>query len=56
VVGIRTVIGISLFFCTVIRIYATMTPFLNDIGILGGLALDLVPELPARSLFSVKAA
>jgi hypothetical protein len=34
-----------------------MTPFLNDIGIHGGLVLNVVPELPARSsLFSVMAA
>jgi hypothetical protein len=57
VVGTVTVIGIFSLFCCVIRISATMAPFLNNIRIRVCLVFRVVPELPARSaLFSVTAA
>jgi hypothetical protein len=49
VVDILTVTGIFFFFCTVIRISATVTPFLNDIRIHEGLVLHVIPVLHARS-------
>ena len=56
-VGTVTVIGIFSFFCAVIRISATMAPFLNDIRVHGCFVFHLVPQLPARSdLFSVMVA
>jgi hypothetical protein len=56
VVGTVTVIGIFSLFCSVIRISATMVPFLNNIRIHECLVFHVVPELPARSiLFSVMA-
>jgi hypothetical protein len=56
-VGTVTVIGIFWPFCAVIRISATMAPFLNDIRIHGSLVFHVVPELPARrAFFSVTAA
>jgi hypothetical protein len=43
-------------FCSVIRISATMAPFLNNLWIHGCLVFRVVCELPARSaLFSVMA-
>jgi len=57
VAGTVTIIGISLFFCAVVRFSTIMAPSLNDIHIQGCLVFHVVAELPTRiALFSIMAA